>query len=321
MAVERIPIIDREQWLARRKSDITASVVGAAFGCHSYVSPLRLYVEKQGLVDLPGIDGTVLRRGRIMEPAIPGAVLEQRPDSGWRIEKCTDYFSDPQFGIGATPDFFIHGDPRGLGALQGKTTLPHIYDRDWQTDEHGTITPPRWITLQLATEMMLTDAAFGVVACLVMDPYDLPCVIVEQTRDTALEKQICEQVVAFWQRIQDGDEPDADFGLDRSLLAQILPKETPDLTIDLTCDNEVIDGLIERQNLKAEIKKNEERCKKIETMVMSRMKLAAYALVPDFTVTWKQRPRKEYVVPASTPRVLDIRAKKERGSGPQESAA
>jgi hypothetical protein len=44
------------------------------------------------------------------------------------------------------------------------------------------------------------------------------------------------------------------------------------------------------------------------------MKTAAYALVPDFTVTWKQRPRKEYVVPASSPRVLDIRAKKERGA-------
>ena len=98
----RIPITSRDQWLARRKFDVTASVVGAVFGCHPYVTPLHLYVEKQGLVDLPERgDGGVLRRGRIYEPAVAAAVAEQRPD--WQLEKCRDYFCDEATGIGASP--------------------------------------------------------------------------------------------------------------------------------------------------------------------------------------------------------------------------
>jgi predicted phage-related endonuclease len=310
MAVERIPVNDRAQWLARRRFDITASSVGAVFGCHTFISPLRLYVEKQGLVDLPErADSGVLRRGRILEHAIPAAVAEQRPE--WRLEKCQDYFHDDAFGIGATPDFFIHGDPRGPGVLQTKTTIPSVFDRDWQAEENGQIRPPRWIELQAHTEMMLTDAAFGAVACLVIDPFELPCIISELTRDAELEAKIKSRVVQFWQDIQDGNEPDANYGLDRELLAQMLPREREGATVDLSGDNEMIAALNERRDLKKQITENEKRCDAIEAMLMQRMQEAAFAVVPDFTVSWKIQHRKGYTVEPKSPRVLSIRAKRE----------
>jgi predicted phage-related endonuclease len=310
MAVERIKILDRDSWLARRRFDVTASAVGAVFGCHPYISPLRLYIEKQGLVDLPEQrDNGPLRRGRILEHAIPAAVAEQRPE--WRLEKCQEYYRDDALGIGATPDYFILGDPRGLGVLQAKTTVPPVYEREWQTDEQGNIKPPRWIELQTHTEMMLTGARFGAVACLVLDPYDLPCVIVELARDATLEARIREQVIRFWQNIQDGNEPDANYGIDRDLLAQMLPREREDLTIDLSGDNEMVDALVERRNLKKQIKDAEKRCDAIEAMLMHRMGEAAFATIPDFTISWKRQFRKEHVVPAKSPRVLNIRARKE----------
>jgi predicted phage-related endonuclease len=294
-----------------RKFDITASVIGAVRGCHPYVTPLRLFIEKQGLVDLPlQADNGVFRRGRIYEPAVAAAVAEMRPE--WRLEKCQEYFRDEATGIGATPDFFIHGDPRGLGVLQTKTTIPSVYDRDWHDDD-GVVRAPRYIELQAATEAMLTDVAFGAIGCLVLDPFDVVCVVIEFSRDPALEQDIRDRVAQFWKDIEDGREPDVDYRADRDLLAEVRGAREG-LSVDLTFDNEVIDGLAIRKKLKAQIKEAEEACKKVEGLVMSRMRDAVVATVPGFSVTWKVRPRKEYVVPASAPRVLDIRTRGNGGS-------
>jgi hypothetical protein len=56
------------------------------------------------------------------------------------------------------------------------------------------------------------------------------------------------------------------------------------------------------------MKEAKKRCDEIDTMIMDRMQTAAIALVPDFYISWKRQFRKEHVVPASTPRVLNIRA-------------
>jgi predicted phage-related endonuclease len=310
----RIPITSRDQWLARRKFDVTASVVGAVFGpgVHPYTSPLRLFVEKQGLVDLPAQpDNGAMRRGRILEHAIPAAVAEQRPE--WQLEKCGDYYCDDEIGLGATPDFFIHGDPRGLGILQAKTAAPWVFDQEWHVEEcagNEIVKPPHWIVLQTLTEAMLTGAVFGAVVCLVVDPNELPCHIVEIARDLELERQIRERVVQFWKDIEAGTEPDVDYGADRALLAALMPRERPD-TVDLSTDNEVVAGLIERRDLKARMKADEKRCDEIETLVMSRMGTAGVATIPEFSVTWKVQHRKGYTVEPSHPRVLNIRNKKE----------
>ncbi len=304
MTIERIPIVNRQEWLARRKFDITASVVGAVFNLHPYVSPLRLYVDKQGLVDLPAqADSGPLRRGRILESAVAAAVAEQRAD--WTLEKCTEYFRDDDLGLAATPDFFIHGDPRGLGILQAKTSAPSVFEREWKNNQ-----PPMWVTLQATTEMMLTGAVFGAVACLVVDPFNLPCPIFDIPRHEAAEQKIIAGVAQFWKDIEEGNEPDADYGLDRDLLKTLMPHEEPDVTVDLSTDNEVIAGLVERAGLKEAIKDADERCKAIETMIMSRMGPAAVARVPDFSISWKVQSRKGYTVEPSNPRVLLIRDKR-----------
>lgn len=304
MTVQRVPIVDRQQWLAWRKFDITASVVGAVFNLHPYVSPLRLFVDKQGLVELPEqADSGPMRRGRILESAVAAAVAEQRPD--WRLEKCTEYFRDDDVGLAATPDFFIHGDPRGLGILQAKTAAPSVFEREWRDDQ-----PPMWITLQATVEMMLTGAAFGAVACLVVDPFKLPCPIFDIPRHAAAENKITTGVAQFWKDIEAGREPGADYGLDRELLKTLMPQEDPSVSVDLSGDNEVIAGLIERADLRQRIKTDTDKCEAIETMLMSRMGPAAVAKVPDFSVTWKVQHRKGYTVEPSSPRVLNIRDKR-----------
>ena len=95
-----------------REQDITASVVGALLGHHPYVTKLELYqVHKFGNVP-PYPDNPTLRRGRIFEREVAGAVEEKYPH--WEITKATDYYRDPEIRLGATPDFLITDMVRGV---------------------------------------------------------------------------------------------------------------------------------------------------------------------------------------------------------------
>jgi len=301
MPVEAIKITDREQWLTLRKFDLTASVVSGAMGVSPYLSPLRLYLEKRG-IEFPLKDSAPLRRGRRFEPAVAMAVEEERP--GWKLEKCQHYYRDNSIGIGATPDYHIHGDARGTGCLQIKTVNSWVFEREWTVQS-----APAWVIVQTRTESMLTDAAFGAIAVMVMIEPDYPTYIIEVAREHHEEEKIRQAVVDFWQTVEDGKQPDVNYSLDRALLAALTPKETIDKIIDLSADNEAMSGLLERAELIAKIKRDEERCSEIETMLMDKMGDAARAQVPGFSVSWKVQHRKGYIVQPSDPRVLLIRSK------------
>jgi predicted phage-related endonuclease len=302
--IEKIDLIGktREQWLGLRRNDITGSRSGALFGVDPYCSPLRLYHEKAGLLDLAlDNDSPVLRRGRLFESAVAEAVREERPD--WQIVKANEYLRDPEIRLGATPDFYINGDPRGLGVLQCKTCSAGVFDREWR----GIDKLPFVTVLQVLTESMLAGAAFGAAAALKIDAFNVEVAIVEVPRHEASEQRIRDATVKFWDDVAHGREPDADYGLDRDLIAALRPQEYAGKTIDLSGDNEVIAGLDERAGLKALNKRNEARCNEIEAMIMARMGDAeSIAGVPDFKVTWRTTQFKEYTVKARASRVLRI---------------
>jgi len=297
----------REQWFGLRRQDVTASRTGALFGVDPYCSPLRLYHEKAGtLDDAIDEDSPVLRRGRLFESAVAEAVREERPE--WQIVKAADYLRDPEIRVGATPDFYIHGDPRGLGVLQCKTCSAGVFNREWR----GIDQLPFVTTLQVITEIMLSGAAFGAAAALKIDAFDVACAIVEVPKHAPSEQRIRDAVVKFWDDVEHGREPGPDYGLDRELIASLRPHATPDKLIDLFGDNEVHAGLVERAELKETINRYAKRCSEIEALVMQRMGDAeAIAGLPDFKVTWKKEKRKGYTVEAKENRVLRIHARRE----------
>lgn len=299
MPVERWPITNRDQWLEWRKRFITASRVGAIQGADPYCSPLRLYIEKGGHVELPEVpDSGVMRRGRWFENAVETALAELRPD--WTLRHNTDFYVDTTARLAATPDYFIEGDPRGLGVLQVKTVDPRVFKRDWADG------PPFRTVLQTLTEAMLSESAFGAIAGLVFDSFDPQCPVFEFDRHPAAEQRIFVSVAQFWDDLANGREPGPDYGLDRALILALSPIEKRDELIDLSTDNEIISGLCERADTKRRMKVDKDRCEAIETMVMSRMREAAIARVPDFRVTWKTEKRRAYSVAEKSRRVLRI---------------
>ena len=309
--IERLPITSYDKWLRWRRQDVTASAVGALFGCHPYQTALRLYCEKCGL-EFPELDNRVMRRGRLMEPGAALAVEEERPE--WKLIKADSYYRDPDKRIGATPDFLIAGDPRGPGVLQTKSIDPRVFERDWLDGERV----PFWIVLQTLTEAMLTESTFGVVGGLV-DDFDKTICIKEFSRHPASEARIIEAVRRFWDDVAAGREPDPDYGRDANLLPLIAPRERQSKALDLTGNNEVPSLLAERAYLCASIARSEARCKEIETELKFLMRDAECVTgLPGWNITFKTGTRAGYSVPAKEMRILrilDRRPKEEREQG------
>jgi predicted phage-related endonuclease len=306
--IERHPIVDRAEWLEWRKQDVTASRVGALFGAHPYETALRLYAERRG-VEFPSVDSKTMRRGRWLEPAVATAVEEERPD--WKLRAPKVYLRDPELRLGATPDFYIDGDPRGLGILQCKTVAPSVYQRNWL----GGSEIPFWITLQTLTEMMLADAAFGVVAALLVDPHSMEVAILDVPRHPPSEEKIRERVREFWQNVANGIEPDPDFSRDADVIRALVPRETLGEKIDLSSNNRLPTMLEQRAALKETMKEADVACEAIETEIKFLMGSAETANgLPDWRITFKTEHRKEYTVKARSSRVLRIHDKRPEAS-------
>jgi predicted phage-related endonuclease len=303
MIVERIPIFSRAQWLELRKPDVTASVVAALFNLHPYTTALKLYYQHNGM-EFEFEETKPVRRGRLLENAVAQRVGEEHED--WIIEKCQTYFRAPELKLGATPDFFIHGDPRGLGILQTKTAYPRIFERDWDS---GNITPI-WTELQLLTEMMLSDAAFGVAA--VIYNYDLDVCIRELPRHATAEGRIKTAVHNFWELMRLGHEPSPDWGKDAELIRLINPRETAAKSIDLSGDNELPDILAERAAVMQRIASLTDRKEEIESQIRYKLgDAAAVSGVNGFKITYKTSHFHGYTVPERDTRVLRIHERKE----------
>ena len=311
--IERRPIVPREDWLCWHREHVTASVVAAlpAFNCHPFVTPLRLYVEKRGL-EFPERDSAVMRRGRWFEPAIPKAIAERRHD--WTIEAPDTYFCDPELRLGATPDFLIFDDPRGLGVLQAKTVAPPVFERDWL----GGTDIPRWIVLQIRLETMLTEAAFGVVGALLVDAYNPEIALLEVPRDPIEEQAILAANRQFWNDVADGKEPDPEFGKDSDLIRAMTPREIPGTSIDVGHNNELPAMLEQRANLIARMDQDKARCKAIEDEIRFLMGDAEIALgLPDWKITYRTSRVEGYTVKPREQRVLRIYDKRPLEQRPQ----
>jgi predicted phage-related endonuclease len=175
---------------------------------------------------------------------------------------------------------------------------------------------PFWIVLQALQEMMLTDAAFGAVAVLCVDPFDLVCSIHEVQRHPSSEAKILAAVKQFWNDVAHGREPTPDYGKDAALISILAPRESsPDKTVDLGGNNELPAMLAEREFLHACIRRDEARCKEIETEIKFLMRDAAVVTgLPDWKITWKTGIRQGYTVPTKelrTLRIYDRRASEE----------
>src|SRR5258708_3490433 len=200
MAIERNGSESREQWLACRSQDVTASIAGALLGVHPYSTAYGLYLLKKGLIAEDPEETGPMRRGRLLEPVAVQMLREDKPNWTIHDHPIGYYYRDPASRLGATPDVLAtdeHGKP---GIVQIKSVEPSIFRRDWK-NEDGTIEPPLWIVVQGIIEAYLTGAEWAAVAPMVVG-FGLEMPVIPIPLHAGILDRLKAEVSEFWQRIE-----------------------------------------------------------------------------------------------------------------------
>jgi predicted phage-related endonuclease len=309
--IERHPIESREQWLALRRGDITASDVAAVCGEGMFGSPATVYAEKKGLV--PAREQTeAMKRGLWGEAAVFEALASEY--SEWSLRRGKVYLRDPKARLGATPDgaALISGRP-GMAIVQAKVVSKSVFASKWLDnggdphDPHAAATVPLGYQLQVLTEAMLADSPSPIIAALVIDEWRWSLRVFDVPRNPAVEQKIRERVAQFWrEHLDPGIPPPLDPARDQELVRLLWPADDGS-TIDLSGDNAlpmIVDCL---EELKATIKQSTDEKTTIETDLKARLGSHSYAIMNDGrTISYKLQHRSAYSVPAGEHRVLRI---------------
>lgn len=302
--IEEHPTLPREEWLARRLHDITASEIGGLAGVDEYKSPLRIWAEKTGLATGPE-DNAAMRRGRWLEPAVAKAIIDTYPD--WTIQPASVYLRDPTLRLGATPDYIgTRPDREGVGNIQCKVVARPVFEREWADGR-----APLKYQLQSITEAMLLNADWNIVAALVIDTFTAELVIDEVPRHPPAEGRIKELVKEFWKMVEAGLQPPTNFKLDSDLVKALHPKGGKEPALDLSANNRFPILAGRREVLTTERKAVEAELKEIDTEICAALGDHDAGDHPDYSVTWKLQHRAEYVSPATSYRVLRVTKKKD----------
>lgn len=242
MRIEVLHPADRDQWLALRSQDVTASVAGSLLGVHPYTTRYKLWAEKSGRAKVEDVDNPVLRRGRMLERVIFDLLKEDRPD--WRIEYPlgNQYHRDPSARMGATPDAFaFRPDMYGRGIVQGKTVYESDFREKWLDQETGEVILPLWIAVQAITEAKLTQSEWATVALMVVGR-GIELHVVDVPLHGGVWSRITHAVTEFWALIASGGEPDPDWQRDGATVLEVYGTSLPDRK-DLTSNGSLDDKL------------------------------------------------------------------------------
>lgn len=273
-------------WLNWRRSDITASRIGALFDIHPFLTRERLATDLRG--EPTQLMTPAMRRGRILEPAVLRALAEDYP--AWRLTEATTYHRLPDHRIGATPDAWLDND----GLVQIKTVAPHEWEK-WRAH------PPLAYTLQTLTELLVTGRTRGVLAVMVCSP-SYPLFLFDVPRHEPAERRILDAAAEWWRAYDAGE-------IAAPAPAAELAAEVDDGSYrDLSTDNELAALLPERERLKAEVSKAEARLKEIDYDLKNRIGPARTAWLPGWAISYASQHRKEFVTPARDIRVLRVKA-------------
>ena len=174
------------------------------------------------------------------------AIAETFPH--WAVTRARVYLFDRELRLGCTPDgFAIRPDCEGRGVIQAKIITRDAFRRRWLTDaedaiEDGDAAVPIYYRLQTLTEMMLSEAQWGVVACIIATgEFGMTLRMFDVERDAELEATILAGVQRFWTEYYDrGIMPPFDPQRDERLVKLLYPRDQG-TTLDLTTNNRVIE--------------------------------------------------------------------------------
>ena len=291
----------REAWLAQRRTGIGSSDAPAIVGCgYANQSPFTIWADKTGLTPSDSAaDPELLEAGLVLQPAISELA---RRRTGYDIQPAGDFafVRHPTLPwLVASPDSYIHGDPRGLGICELKNVGGYNLS-DWQGDE-----PPLAYHVQLTHQLLAAGATWGIVCGLIGgNRLAWHEVTLEQRFADALVRALAE----FWRYVETKTPPpvDASYATAQALL-RLHPNDNG-TAIALPGNAQDWHGALEFA--KGQIKAAERIKSEAENRIKAAIGDATWGVLPDGTAySWKTQTRAAHEVKESTYRVLKAGAK------------
>jgi len=291
----------RAVWLAERRTGLGASDAAAVFGVSPYKSPLTLYFEKRGEIEMPESEREGLYWGSILQTPIATRYGHETK----RTIELTDPYEIRRHPthpfIIATLDAIAvptaEGQPTPAGG-PGPVEIKNVgffRREDWRDEV------PLAFQIQNMHQQFVMGAEWGSLGALVGGNAffwsDIP-------RHNGFIEVLVAKLKEFWERVQAGKPPDAD-GTEstRELLKQLYPKDTGEIR---HLQTEWANYDEELQKIKATQKKLQERRDVLENNLKLAMGAATAATIEGsdavYTLKWQQR--REFVTKASEFRVL-----------------
>lgn len=195
--------MSRDQWLAVRGQGIGSSDAAAAIGLSPYKSPLELWQEKTGRIQVPDLsEKEAVFWGSTLEPVIAN-VYQQR--TGHKVRRVNAVLQHPEV------PFMLANLDRAVGTdgiLEIKTSGFHSAS-SWEE------TVPEAYQCQVLHQLAVTGKAWADVAVLIAGQ-DFRIYRIE--RDEAKIADLIEQESRFWEFVQRDTQPPPD-GSDSSARA------------------------------------------------------------------------------------------------------
>ena len=267
-SVEIHPVVSREEWLERRKPDVTGSTAAALLGAHEHCTALQLYMDKTGLVSMDRGDNPAMRRGRLLEPLALTLIKEQHPD--WEVWPAAEYLRDPERRLGCTPDVYVRDKADRLGVVEIKSVEPGVFARTWVED--GIIRPTMASAIQVTLARHLKGADFAMVGVIrVGHGVDFDLIEVPETE--GLIERLQQAADAFWRAVDRQQPPPPIFPADvDAVLRYAKSIKTTDQALELPEGDNYFPSLIaEYLQNSAEIKERKNRCETIKAEILHHM--------------------------------------------------
>jgi putative phage-type endonuclease len=282
----------REAWLRERARGIGASEVAAVLGCSPWLTPLRLFGLKCGVLD-PADESERMKLGRRLEPLVADLYSEE---TGRALRDLGPYtvLRHPDVPIlSATLDREIVATAeRPVGVLELKTTG---FQREDEWVEH----PPLHVLIQAQAQLAVTGHTWASIAVLIAGQRFL---WLDMVRNETFIALMLERVIAFWDCVQRVDPPPP-APTDLETLRVLYPA---DLGTTVSLPEQALVWDATWREARIEVAKWRAVMEDAEARIKGAMGAATYGLLPQGAgrYAWKQHTRHE---PAREAREVDVR--------------
>lgn len=281
-----------ESWLAARRLNLGASEVAALFGQNPWESYYSLWAKRCGLVPDLHPSSEQMEWGRALEEPIAQRYAKETGFCLQDLGRWTILRNPTIKGLACTLDRIIVTGDENVGALEIKTRGAHADPTDI----------PLMYEIQLQAQLAVTGWKWGALAILTGGQ--------QFTRrdfnaHRGFQATLLDRVTEFWRRVELRDPPPLDTSEATTQAVKALHPEDDGTSVELPASAE--EWIQQWEKAKECRKSADEAVRQAETLLRGAIGSATFGVLPDGRqVSLKTQSRKEYVVPATTFRVLRV---------------